>query len=97
MSDATDFIPATPDPGYVQIAAGVIRGLLQIASGVGFTWALTVNGSQVQMAATAAVMTGTLIWSAWQKFSAARKLHQAALASASKRKPVEPATQPPPP
>lgn len=96
MSDA-ELVPSTPNPSYVAIAAGVIRGLLQIASGVGFAWALTVNASQIQMAATALVMLLTLVWSVWQKIAQARAQHAAAVASASKRKAVVPAANPPPP
>jgi len=36
-------------------------------------------------------------WSLWQKYGAEKKLNQAAVASASKRTPVEPSTTPPPP
>jgi hypothetical protein len=91
------FIPATPDPSYVEIAAGVIRGLLQILSSFGFTWALTVTGSQVTMAATAAVMLATLLWSAWNKITHARAVNLAAVASASQGRPVEPTPPPPVP
>jgi tetrahydromethanopterin S-methyltransferase subunit D len=94
MSD-DDFIPSTPDPNYVAIATAVIRGILQIAAGFGFTWALTVTGSQVMMIATGVVMLMTLAWSVWQKISQARAVHIAAVASASKRRPVE--ASPPPP
>lgn len=96
MSDR-ELVGSTPYPSYVQIVAGLVRGILQLASGFGFTWALTVSGDQATMIATAIVGVVTLGWSAWQKFSAARQLHMAALASARKRIPVEPATQPPPP
>ncbi|MGD9613862.1 MAG: hypothetical protein AB7H90_01545 [Alphaproteobacteria bacterium] len=83
-SDDLNLIPKTPDPTYISIAAAVVRGLLQIASGLGFAWALGVTGDQVMMIATALVMLGTLTWSAYQKIQAVRRTRQAAIASAVK-------------
>jgi hypothetical protein len=70
---------------YLPIMGAVVRGLLQIASGLGFTWALTVSGDQIQMAVTAAAMLATLVWSAWQKIAAikAARLAEVAAAKAS--------------
>lgn len=86
-----ELVAVTADPDYVQIATALIRGLLQIASGFGFTWALTVSGSQITMAATAAVMLATLVWAAWQKVQAARAKHEAAVTSAKTGAPLAPA------
>ena len=88
MSDPT-VIPSTPDPGYTQIVLGLVRGVLQILSGFGFTWALTVSGSQQTMIATGLVMLGTLGWSAWQKIAAARKAHVGSVQSAAAGAPVQ--------
>lgn len=71
-----------PNPTYVSIVAAVIRGVLQIASGLGFAWGAFVSGDQVMMIATAAVMVGTLLWSAYQKIQAMRQKERAAIASA---------------
>lgn len=81
MSDL-DIAVRPPDPTYVHIVASVIRGLLQIASGLGFAWGAWVTGDQAFMIASAIVMTATMIWSAYQKIIAVRRLHQAALSSA---------------
>lgn len=82
-------IPSTPDPTYVAIVLAVVRGVIQIATGFGFTWALTVSGDQMTMIATAIVMLATLIWSAWQKFSDARAGHANSVASAELGTPVK--------
>ncbi len=81
MSDANWFIDATKSP-YLPIVAGVFRAVVSIASGFGFTWALTVNGSQVQMAATAAVGVAMVLWSAYQKVAAIRAARHALVAAA---------------
>ncbi len=84
MTDNNNFLPAVPDPGYVAIALGLVRGLLQIAAGCGFTWAVAVTGDQMAMAASALVMLATLLWSAWQKIKATRRVRQAAVESATR-------------
>lgn len=77
-----DITVTPPDPAYISIAAGVIRGLLQIASGLGFGWATFVTGDHITMIATAAVMTLTLLWSAWQKIRVVQKrLHTAQISA----------------
>lgn len=70
---------------YLPIIGAVIRGLVQIASGFGFTWALAVSGDQITMATTAAAMLATLLWSAWQKVQAVKtaRLETVAAAKAS--------------
>jgi threonine/homoserine/homoserine lactone efflux protein len=76
-------LPTTPDPTYLSIAAGLVRGVLQIASGLGFAWAAGVTGDQVMMVASALVMVATLTWSTWQKIQAARTRRAAANQSAN--------------
>ena len=68
---------------YLPIFAAVVRGVVQIASGFGFTWALTVTGDQVTMAVSAAFMLATLAWSTWQKIAAIRDKRRAEVAAAS--------------
>jgi hypothetical protein len=80
--DENDLLSSVPDPTYIKLIAALVRGLLQIASGLGFGWALAVTGDQVMMVATAIVMLGTLIWSFWQKFQEIKHRKQAAVASA---------------
>ena len=67
---------------YVPLVTSLVRSLLGIAGGAGFTWALAVNASQVQMAVSAAMMAGAAIWSFWQKIQAQRALNKAAAAPA---------------
>jgi hypothetical protein len=70
---------------YLPIIGGLVRGVIQISSGLGFTWALTVSGDQIQMAVTAGAMLITLGWSAWQKIVAIRdsRIKEVAAAKAS--------------
>jgi hypothetical protein len=81
-SDNLNLLPDSPNQAYVAIAAAFVRGLLQIASGLGFAWSLGVTGDQVMMAASALVMLGTLVWSALQKLQSARRRENAAMVSA---------------
>lgn len=81
MSDASWFSDAAKSP-YLPIVTGIVRGLVAIASGFGFTWALTVSGSQIQMAATAAIALAMLLWSAYQKVAAVRAARRAEVAAA---------------
>ncbi len=67
---------------YLPIIGGLVRGVVQIASGLGFTWALTVSGDQITMATTAAAMLATLGWSSWQKIAAIRDARLAEVAAA---------------
>lgn len=76
------FVLEGPDPTYLSIVGGLVRGVLQIASGLGFGWALGVTGDQQTMLATAIVMAGTLAWSGYQKIAALRKRRRAAEQSA---------------
>ena len=63
---------------YVPIATALARGLLNVAGGIGFTWALTVNASELQMGVSAAMIVFSLLWSAWQKVQSARAINVAA-------------------
>jgi hypothetical protein len=76
-----DLLPAAPDPTLLSVALGLVRGILQILSGLGFGWALAVTGDQITMIATAGVMLFTLIWSAHQKVAAIRQRRRAVAAA----------------
>jgi hypothetical protein len=83
MSDETiNLLPDAPNQAYVAIAAAFVRGLIQIASGVGMGWGAFVSGEQITMIAWGIVMLGTLIWSAYQKLQSARRRERAAIVSA---------------
>jgi len=88
----TNWLTGAAESPYLPIIAGIVRGIVGIASGFGFTWALTVSGDQITMAATAAVALGMLLWSGWQKIAAIRAARRtavaAAVASAEKGVPV---------
>ena len=89
MADPIATVQSTPDPSYVQIALALVRGVVQIASGFGFTWALTVSGSQETMIATGLVMIGTLAWSTWQKIAEAKAAHAGSVLSAASGTPLK--------
>lgn len=63
---------------YLPLIAALARTLLAAAGGVGFTWALTVNADQVQMAVSAAMAVAAAVWSLVQKVQATRALRIAA-------------------
>lgn len=63
---------------YLPLVTALVRTLLGVAGGAGFTWALTVNADQVQMGVSAAMMAAAAIWSFWQKIQAMRALRRAA-------------------
>ena len=79
-----NLMPEAPNQAYVAIAAAVVRGLLQIASGLGLGWGAFVSGDQITMLAWAIVMALTLLWSAYQKIKAIRKRELAAVVSAQR-------------
>lgn len=101
---ADTLVPSTPDPSIVAIVSGLVRELLALASAFGFTWALTVSGSQIMMISTALVAIGTAGWTVAQKIIAARREHEIAIESAAASaqatmmagQPVVVAVQPPP-
>ena len=80
MTDQTTIVS---NPGYTAVAFALVRGVIQIASGFGFTWALTVSADQTTMIASGLAMLATIGWSAWEKIAAARKM--AALAARSQQ------------
>ena len=82
MSDV-DLVPSTPDPTYVAIVAAAIRGAVQFLTGIGFLGAAYTD-SQIMMAATSAVLLGTLAWSAYQKLRQAKKSHDSSMESAKR-------------
>lgn len=67
---------------YLPILAGVFRAVLAALGAAGFTWASAVTGSQIEMAAGAAMMLGAAVWSAYQKISALRAARRQAVSSA---------------
>lgn len=68
---------------YIPILTGFARAVLATLGGAGFTWALAVNASQIQMAVSAAMMLAAAGWSAWQKIDALRKAKAAVVTSAA--------------
>lgn len=81
MSDSGFFTSAASSP-FLPIVAAMIRGLVGIASGAGFTWAATVSGDQATMIATAVVAGAMLAWSGWQKIAAVRASRRSQVAAA---------------
>ncbi len=75
---------------YLPMVISFARTVLAALGGVGFTWALTVNGDQMQMAVTAAMMVAAAGWSLYQKIRAQRALRQAAAAPAGSPPPQLP-------
>ncbi|HEX5321656.1 MAG TPA: hypothetical protein VFW46_21030 [Stellaceae bacterium] len=63
---------------YVPMLTSLIRDILNILGAGGFTWALTVNGSQVQMAVSVALVLVASVWGKIQKAQANRALEVAA-------------------
>lgn len=77
MSDDLTSIPSAWQ-AYLPLVTSLVRTLLAAAGGVGFTWALTVNADQVQMAVSAAMLAAAGIWSCYQKIRALQALRKAA-------------------
>lgn len=67
---------------YLPLITSLVRHLLGILGGAGFTWALTVNADQLQMAVSAAMMAAAAIWSFYQKIQSMRAARKAAAQSA---------------
>lgn len=63
---------------YLPLLTDLIRKILAIAGGCGFTWGLTVTGSQVEMAAGAALALISVCWGFYQKIRAQHALRVAA-------------------
>jgi len=80
--DVTELSPKPPNPAYVTLLAALIRGSLQILSGIGLGWGAFVSGDQITMAAWATVSLLTFSWTIWQKFQAARRNDKTSVASA---------------
>ncbi len=84
---------------YLPIVLGLVRGVVGIASGIGFAWATAVSGDMATMIATALTALGMLGWSAWQKIEATREARgrevAAAVASAEQGVPVTVTVTPP--
>lgn len=84
MADPNTALTEVPSAwsAYLPILAGVFRAVLAALGAAGFTWAQTVSGSQIEMAAGAAMMLGAAIWSAWQKVQQIRASQRESVASA---------------
>lgn len=76
---------------YLPLIASLIRTLLTVAGGAGFTWALTVNADQIQMAVSSAAALAGAVWSIVQKIRAQRALQVAAANPATATPPKLPA------
>ncbi len=72
--------PALPSAwqAYFPLVTSLVRTLLAVAGSAGFTWALSVTASQVEMAVSAAMILAAAVWSFWQKVEAMRALRRAA-------------------
>lgn len=90
MTDTTSDLPSGWD-AYVPLVTSLVRHLLTVLGGAGFTWALTVNASQVQMGVSAAMVLVGGVWSIWQKIQSQRALQKAAAAPAMMPAPKLPA------
>ncbi len=76
---------------YLPLVTTLVRNLLAAAGGMGFTWALTVNASQIQMSVSAAMMVAAALWGAYQKIASLRALSKAAAQPAGIAPPKLPA------
>lgn len=87
----TNWMAAAIKSPLYPIVAGQLRGIVGIASGAGFAWALGVTGEQITMAAAVLVALGMLVWSGCQKVAAWRAGRKAEVAAgvASAQKTVE--------
>lgn len=63
---------------YVPLLTSLVRDVLTVLGAAGFTWALTVNASQIQMAVSVALILVSAGWSFVQKVRAQRALVVAA-------------------
>lgn len=76
---------------YVPLVTTLLRQVLMAAGAAGFTWALTVNASQIQMAVSAALVVASAVWSFIQKIKAKHALRVAAASPATSAAPKLPA------
>jgi ABC-type nickel/cobalt efflux system permease component RcnA len=76
---------------YLPLVTSLVRSVLGVLGGAGFTWALTVNDSQLQMIVSALMVLAAAVWSFYQKLQAQRALREAAVAPASAPAPHLPA------
>lgn len=83
---------AVPDDWgvYLPVFMGLLRTVLGVFGGAGFTWAVGVTDSQIQMVVSALMILAAAGWSAYQKISANRALRHAAAAPAGVAKPPLP-------
>jgi hypothetical protein len=83
-------VPSTPDPTITAMVAMLLR---YAAAGLGAAGLVHGSVASVPWEAVAGplVMVGTLVWAIIDRIRMARQTHAAAVASASKRVPVQPA------
>lgn len=93
-NDAPALIKSVAEPQLQSILAGQIRHALTAAAGAGFIASAYDTSSNSQMLAgmlASVLMQGIVMaWSWLQKWSAARHAHQAAVASAANKVPLQP-------
>ena len=81
MADTTNPIAAqvpTAWQVYIPMLTSLARDALNLAGSAGFTWALTVNASQVQMGVCAAMIVASVVWGKIQKYQAQKAINTAA-------------------
>lgn len=78
-----DFVPSNPNPAVSVIVLTVVRDIVLVAGGFGYTWAKTVSGDETTMIASTLAVIVAFAWSLLQKKWAAWREHQTALASAA--------------
>lgn len=81
MSDNINQVPSAWS-AYLPILGGLFRAILAALGGLGFAWANAVTGSQIEMAASLALMLGAAGWSAWQKIAEVRASRAKVVSSA---------------
>lgn len=81
--------PSTPDPATVALVAALLRHLLTIAAGLGIGVG-TYSDSTLTVIAGALCGVAGIVWSFYQKYSAARAAHRRAVMSAKAGAAVQP-------
>jgi hypothetical protein len=75
---------------YIPMLTSLARDGLNLAGTAGFTWALGVNGSQVEMAVSAVLIVTGVVWGKIQKWQAQKALNVAAASPAGTTAPALP-------
>lgn len=84
-------VPSTPDPTITAMVAMLLRYVLAAASTAGVYHGLMPDASVLSAVAGGLVGAATLVWAIYDRIMTKRRAHEAAVASASKRVPVQPA------